>query len=245
MNEYELYADERRTGPFFWLGGLICTDKGRSRLLSKLSDVRLQYNLGREMKWARVSQAYYDAYRSWADVFLSDPFARYSLFQIGYSSSEWGGFRPRPGRKSTRDDKLASAYYQFLLVTFGPLHDSKRWWVYPDAGLFSKDAVFDRVEFLFNRTYKRAFGSKSSRVIRLVRPRDSSFTDLIQLADVLLGSFTCKVLNVHPSSPAKARLVTHCSDAIDGAPTTQRGIPRLSINYWVPSSQFPYESANK
>jgi hypothetical protein len=59
------------------------------------------------------------------------------------------------------------------------------------AGLFSKDAVFDRVEFLFNRTYKRAFGPKSSRVIRLVRPRDSSATDLIQLTDVLLGAFTC------------------------------------------------------
>jgi hypothetical protein len=185
MNEYELYADERQTRPFFWLGGVICTDKGRSRLLGKLLDVRSQYSLEREMKWRRVSRAYFDAYRSWVDVFLGDPFARFSLFQIDQSSNEWSTFRARPDRRSTRDDKLASAYYQFLLITFGPLHDSARWWVYPDAGLFSKDAVFDRVEFLFNRTYKRAFGPKSSRVIRLVRPRDSSATDLIQLADVL------------------------------------------------------------
>lgn len=113
----------------------------------------------------------------------------FSLFQIDRSSDDWATFRPRPDRKSRSDDKLASAYYQFLLVSFGPLHDSTRWWVYPDACLFSKDAVFDRVEFLFNRTYKRAYGSKSSRVIRLVRPRDSHATDLIQLADVLLGTF--------------------------------------------------------
>src|SRR5262245_3208380 len=243
MNEYELYADERQTRPFFWLGGVVSTDKGRSRLLGKLSHVRSQYNLQREMKWTRVSKAYFDAYQSWVEVFFNDPFARFSLFRIDYSSNEWSVFRPRPDRRSTRDDKLASGYYQFLLVTFGPLHDSTRWWVYPDAGLFSKDTVFDRVEFLFNRTYKLAFGPKSTRVIRLVRPSDSSATDLIQLADVLLGAFTCKVLGSRPSSPAKARLVTHCGDAIDRAPTTRSGFPRLSINHWVPPSQFPYEGA--
>ena len=243
MTEYELYADERRTDPFFWLGGVICTDNGRSRLLSKLADVRSKYALGREMKWTRISQAYFDAYRSWVDVFLGDPFARYSLFQIDRSGTEWRSFQPRPGRRPTRDDQLASAYYQFLLVTFGPLHDTKRWWVYPDEGLFSKDSVFERVEFLFNRTYKRAFGAKSSRTIRLVRPSDSSAADLIQLADVLLGVFTCKVLDVRPKSPAKARLVTHCGAVIDESPTTQRGLPRLSVSRWVPADQFSYGHA--
>jgi len=240
MTEYELYADERRTDRYFWLGGVICTDSGRSRLLNKLADVRSQYSLAREMKWAKISQAYFDAYRSWVDAFLDDQFARYSLFQIDRSSSEWRSFQPRPGRRPTRDDQLASAYYQFLLVTFGPLRDTKRWWVYPDAGLFSKDPVFDRVEFLFNRTYKRAFGTKSSRTIRLVRPSDSSATDLIQLADVLLGAFTCKVLDVRPSSPGKARLVAHCDAVISDSPTTQRGLPRLSVNRWVPADQFSY-----
>lgn len=240
MTDYELYADERRTDQFFWLGGLICTDSGRSRLLSKLADVRSQYALTREMKWTRISKAYFDAYRSWADVFLADPFARYTLFQIDRSSREWRSFQPRPGQRPTRDDQLASAYYQFLLVTFGSLHDTKRWSVYPDAGLFSKDSVFERVEFLFNRTYKRAFGNKSSRTIRLVRPSDSSVTNLIQLADVLLGAFTCKVLDIRPSSPEKARFVAHCGTVIDESPTTQRGLPRLTVNRWIPADQFSY-----
>jgi hypothetical protein len=65
-------------------------------------------------------------------------------------------------------------FYQFLLVTFGPLRDTKRWWVYPDSGLFSREAVLTRVEFLFNLTYKQAFGPKSSRIIRLARSCDSS-----------------------------------------------------------------------
>src|SRR5204862_5361581 len=46
-----------------------------------------------------------------------------------------------------------SVFYQFLLVSFGRLGDKKRWWVYPEAGFFSKDIVLDRVEFLLNRSY--------------------------------------------------------------------------------------------
>ncbi len=39
ITEYELYADERRpsrTGRWLWLGGVVCTDRGRARLLRGL-----------------------------------------------------------------------------------------------------------------------------------------------------------------------------------------------------------------
>lgn len=88
------------------------------------------------MKWGKVSQRYLEAYRAWVDVFFEDPFVRFSLFQIDRRSKEWVTFQPRPGRRLSQDDRLISAYYQFLLVTFGPLRDSKRWCVYPDAGCF-------------------------------------------------------------------------------------------------------------
>ena len=125
-----------------------------------------------EMKWEKVSRRYADAYRAWIDVFFEDPFARYSLFQIDVSGPAWNSFQPRTDQRASRDDRLASAYHQFLLVTFGTLRDTKRWWVYPDAGFFSRDSVLDRVEFLFNRTYKIAFGPQHSRIIRLARARD-------------------------------------------------------------------------
>jgi hypothetical protein len=88
---------------------------------------------------------------------------------------------------SNHDDPLVSAYYQFLLTTFGSLNDTQRSWMFPDAGYFSKDNVLQNVEFLFNRIYKKTFWPKSNRIIRLTTALDSKKNDLIQLADVLLG----------------------------------------------------------
>jgi hypothetical protein len=229
----------------------VCTNKGRARLLGGLSDVRTHYGLSEEivsdhgmrppeMKWEKISRYYLDAYRAWVDIFFEDPFARFSLFRIDSSSKEWTSFRPRPGRRRYQDDRLASAYHQFLLVTFGRLSDTKRWSVYPDAGLFSRDTVLDRVEFPFNRTYKLALGPKSSRIIRGAQARDSSVTDLVQLADVLLGAFSLHVVGDRPESPAKSQFVDHCATTLTTRPNTQRGLPRLSVESWVPPEHFSY-----
>jgi hypothetical protein len=243
VTEYELYADERRPSrenKWFWFGGVVCTDKGRSRLLAGLSNVRTQYSMSHEMKWGRASTYHFEAYRAWVDVFFNDPFVRFSLFRIDPSSPEWVSFQPRPARRPSGDDRLRSAYYQFWLVTFGPLRDTKRWWVYADKGLFRSDAELRRVEISFNRTYKRAFGPKSSRIIRLAQARDSKTTDLVQLADVLLGAFSLHVMDKRPKSPGRALLVEYCATMLGMKPTTQRGLPRLSFEHWVLPENFNY-----
>ena len=138
ITEYELYSDEREhgnaDGKHLLLGGVICTDNGRKRLRDALSHVRNEFCLSREMRWAKVSKAYLDAYKAWMDVYFADPYARFSLLTANLSGSEWADFRPNPKGRSSRDQKLVSVFYQFLLVSFGPLRDTKRWWVYPDAG---------------------------------------------------------------------------------------------------------------
>ena len=192
------------------------------------------------MKWGKVSVGYLDAYRQWADVFFDDPTSRFSVLWVDLSSRDWQSFRPRPDRRASQDDRLASVFYQFLLVTFGALRDTKRWWVYPDAGLFSRDTVLDRVEFLFNRTYKQAFGPKSSRIIRLARSRDSACTDLVQLADVLLGVLSFRVLSSTPDGAAKVDLVRHCLGRLDREPSTRRGLARLAFQKWQPPDRFKY-----
>jgi hypothetical protein len=244
ITEYELYSDERRVSfsgrRYLFVGGVVCTQTGRDRLLYSLSQVRSSYHLLHEMKWEKVSRRYLKAYKSWVDVFFDDPFSRFSVLWLELSSPDWQSFTPRPDRRASKDDRLASVFYQFLLVTFGPLRDMKRWWVYPDAGLFSRDTVLSRVEFLFNRTYKGAFGPKSSRIIRLARSRDSRRTDLIQLADVLLGALTFRILGSEPDSPAKRHLARYCSARLDREPRTRRGLERLMVRKWQPPARFKY-----
>ncbi len=180
IGEYEIYADEHyHAQRYLMVGGIICTDKRRESLRERLIQLRKEFGLAREMRWAKVSRQYLDAYKAWADVFLKDRFARFSLLVIDKTDPAWKQLRPRHKRRTSQDDRLASAFYQFLLVSFGKLTDMKRWWVYPDQGFFSRDIVLSRVEFLFNRTYKLAFGPKTSRIIRLMWARDSKAEDLI------------------------------------------------------------------
>ncbi len=245
ITEYELYSDEREhknaDGKHLVLGGVVCTDKGRERIRNALSNVRENLSLSHEMRWTKVSKAYLDAYKAWMDVFFNDPYARFSLHSTHLSGSKWNTFRPNRRKRPRRDDKRSSAFYQFLLVTFGPLRDTKRWWVYPDAGFFCQDEVLQQVEFLFNRTYKKAFGPKTSRIIRFARSTDSKSQDLIQLADLLLGASACSTLGPMPSSEAKRSLVEHWQQGLQKIPQTKKGLDRFSQYLWLPPDEFSYE----
>jgi hypothetical protein len=240
ITEYELYSDERKEKRnetrYLTIGGLICTDKGRDRLLAKLKDLREV--LTGEVGWKHVSPFYVQAYKAWLDVFFDDPHARYSVLSVNQTSQDWLTFRRQLHRSNSHDDPLASAYYQFLLVTFAPLRDSQRWCVYPDSGYFSRDKVLDRVEFLFNRTYKKAFGPKSSRIIRLARALDSKHADLIQLADLLLGCSACAEYSYTPQSSGRRALLMHFQDRLNATNLTKRGQRKISVRSWIPPEQF-------
>ena len=193
------------------------------------------------MRWGKVSPRHLQGYMEWVDAFFDDPHARYVMFSINRSTSDWRSFRAQFRGDSGNDLALASVYYQLLLVAFGPLRDTKRCWVYPDAGFFSRDSVLDRVEFLFNRTYKRAFGQKSSRIIRLARSLNSKISDLIQLTDILLACSVCTQYGYHPTSQARSSLLKHYGFRVTSSTgKTQRGLPRFSVREWVPQDRFNY-----
>lgn len=242
ITEYEVHSDERYehydASRYLFLGGVVSTDRGSERLRGRLTELRGAYNLQSEMRWQKVSKSYLDAYRAWLSTFFEDPHAKCVVLVVNCSGPDWRNFHPRPDRKPTRDDRLASVFYQFLLVTFGSLRDTKRWWVFPDAGFFSRDNVLDRVEFLFNRTYKRAFGSKTSRIIRLARALDSKRNDLVQLADLLLACSACAHLEKVPLATAKRELVEHYRREHQSVERTQRGLQKVSVSRWVPPQQL-------
>jgi hypothetical protein len=223
------------------IGGVICTYRGQERLLAELQQVRLSHALNEEMRWGKVSNRHLRGYMEWLDAFFDDPHVRYVMLSVNRSTSVWRSFRAQFRGSSANDLALASVYYQFLLVAFGPLRDTKRWWVYPDAGFFSRDSVLDRVEFLFNRTYKKAFGARSSRIIRLARSLDSKISDLIQLTDLLLACSACTQYHYRPTSQAKSNLLKHFVGRVAASTgRTQRGLPRCLVRAWVPQDQFNY-----
>jgi len=180
------------------------------------------------------------AYTSWVDVFLQDSYSRFCVLVIDTSGLDWRELKAECAGKTKSDRKRASAFHQFMLVSFGKLRDTKRWSVILDRGLFNRDERVDQVEFLFNRTYKKAFGPKVSRTIRMARPRDSKQEDLIQLADVLLGVVSHKVRQVTPGSIGRRGVFISCDEQLRKAPQTKTGLNKLEVHQWVPPSRFKY-----
>ncbi len=240
---YELYSDEHYHHipgrHYLILGGVVCTANRGERLKKSLLEVRTTLNLTKEMHWGNVSNKYLDAYKAWANVFLKDDLARFSLFIIDLSGSAWNNFNPRSTRTANLDDKLASAYYQFLLVTFGGIHDRISWNVYPDAGFYSRDKVVQRVGFLLNTTYKKALGPKRVRIIGRIGAQDSKRVDLIQLADVLLASLSYGVIpSPALTSAARLELVNYCMTGINQNLKDKYGRDRLVVKHWVLPEDF-------
>ena len=91
------------------------------------------------------------------------------------------------------------------------------------AGYFSKDEILKGVEFLFNRTYKKAFGPKSSRIICFARALDSKRSDLVQLADIMLACSAISHFSLTYQSPAKQALLQHFISRKNSSQVTQRG----------------------
>ena len=240
ITEYHLYSDERlHPKPYIILGGIVCTDKGADRIHDQLSKVRADYGLTREMRWTKISRKYSEEYTAWIDAFFQDNFSRFSMLVIDTSDPRWLQLKTSQ-RRTQSDSLLSSAFYQFLLTTFGKLRDTKRWHVFHDRGFFRRDEVINQIEFRFNSTYKKAFGSNTSRIIRSAQSRDSKQEDLIQLADVLLNVFSHFVLDIKVHNIAKCGMVDHGKNKLDRTPKTKRGFDKLSVHQWVHPSDFEY-----
>jgi len=106
------------------------------------------------------------------------------------------------------------------------------------ADYFSKDEILKGVEFLFNQTYKKAFGPKSSRIIWFARALDSKRSDLVQLADIMLACSAISHFSLTYQSPAKQALLQHFISRKNSSQVTQRGLRKVVVRSWVPPERF-------
>src|SRR5437016_4356418 len=115
ITEYELYSDERKEkhngNSYPTIGGLVCTDKGRDRLLAKLKPLRGV--LTGEVRWKKISTFMLELW-AWVDFFVDDSYTRYFLLLVNQTSSSWQAFRRQLHRTKNQHDPLAYADYQFL-----------------------------------------------------------------------------------------------------------------------------------
>jgi len=128
ITEYELYSDERyQDSSSLLLGGVICTEQRRAILESALRKVRSEAILTHEMRWAKISKKYLDAYKAWIDVFFDDPYPRFSLLRVNLSDHY--GDRSVPG--TTAGQQRMTNWHLFsinsCLYLSAHCEDTKRW----------------------------------------------------------------------------------------------------------------------
>lgn len=198
-----------------------------------------------EMKWKKIrdSKLDFEAYKDWVNVFFEDRFARYVLFSVNKSDPIFTNFyrQKRRGnnpeeRKVAYQEGLSAVFHQFLLHAFGMLHDTKRWLVYPDKGLFRQE-VLEMTKKQFNLSYKFP---KSSNNICSMQPRESDEDDLLQLADVLLGAFSHDYFHASVEKDTQKDILIHCRTAIQQNGFTERKLPKLDCTDWVLEDQYDY-----
>ena len=238
VDEYIVYSDEYEdpSKQYIMYGGIVCTEKRSKILNNQLKEIHERLDLG-EMKWVKVTKNYLGKYKEWVDVFIDDRFARFSILVIDQRGYAWRNFRPTGlNGKITNDEKFPDAYHRFLRMTFRKIQETARWTVYHDEGHFKLERAHEIAKH-FNKTHK--YRPNESNVIRRMKMLNSQHDYRIQLVDVLLGALSYHAIGDIPTAStkrasARRELFEHIMRAIEKAPKTQKGLDKVTINWFHP-----------
>jgi hypothetical protein len=185
IQDYHIYADETLLrGPIaFAFGALICTPRRAQILAGEIRKVRREVGYFGELKWNKTSEASIALHTRVVKISFDDRFARFSLMNIkkGHGWRSWG---------QSEEERFFKAYYLFLMSTVGPF---SRYDVYLDERPLQKRYRWKTLHFLMNKNRRQSWDLKRKN-IRTLAPIDSKSSDLLQLADLLLGSQTTSAL---------------------------------------------------
>ena len=181
VQDYDLYADESfLCGPVaFAFGALICTPRRAEILGALLAQLRATTGYSSEVKWSKTSRETFPIHRAFVDAFFDDRFARCSILQAvkGHAWHKWA---------NTDEERFFKSYYVFLMRNAGPF---SRYRVFLDTKPLQKPYRWTTLHYLVNRS-RRYNWDLRRRNIRFLDPIDSHSSDLLQVADLLLGCAT-------------------------------------------------------
>lgn len=140
------------------------------------------------------------AYKAFADVFLEDRYARFSVMRVERNNS-WRNWA------RTNEERFFRTYYAFLRRVM--------------SGYCSYDVHLDHLQakrwrwnslrYALQRAAVRDEYAAGKRLVPRLRAVDSKTSDLLQLTDVLLGAWTAAA-----TSPHKAELQKHVRERAGG-----------------------------
>lgn len=181
-----LFCDESETNsPQFYIGGIECSRRRSEILCERIAEMRRHNNFYHEFKWQKIgnNKKYIGIYKELLDIFITDEFSKMYIirFNKGEDWKRWS---------SNEDQRFFKCYYYFLMWALKPF---ARYEIYADEKSLIKDYYWDSLYWSLTNTFKArdtGYTYDNKKVIEKVEAVDSKAEDLIQLADVLIKSFT-------------------------------------------------------
>jgi hypothetical protein len=228
-----IYCDESRqtADRYMVIGGLIIDRAHEVRWAELMARYRDEYNMHAELKWSKVSRQKLPEYKALIDLFCRvNRAVHFKAIVVDTHEID--------NRRYNKNDAELGFYklmYQFLLHSFGSyLHPADRCLVFVDQRTTSRYKLSTLCAILNNGLCKKY--PRLERPVRNIQALDSKSSDLIQLADVLMGAIGYEMNGANLRVGAKeakvllARYIAECLGLPHLQTQTARG--RLEFSIW-------------
>ena len=195
-----IYCDESRqtADRYMVIGGVIARREDELLFNQAMTLYRRGQNMGAELKWTKVSDQKLVEYRALVDLFFS--LNRAIAFKAIIIDTQ-----EIDHRTHNRNDAELGFYklmYQFLLHSFGvELRQHDRCLVFLDQRT-TRNYKLSTLCAILNNGLRKKYGL-SQQPVRNIQPTDSKQSDLIQVADVLMGAIGYEMNGAHTRTGAK------------------------------------------
>lgn len=195
-----IYCDESRqtADRYMVIGGVILTREMEEQFAQTMSLYRAGNNMHAELKWSKVSNQKLREYQSLVDLF-------FSLNRAIHFKSIVIDTHEIDHRRFNKSDSELGFYklmYQFLLNSFGRyLQPEDQCIIHLDQRTTSYYKLSTLCAILNNGLHKKY--PQLHKPVRNIQATDSKKSDLIQVADVLMGAIGYQMNDAHVRTEAK------------------------------------------
>ncbi|WP_294196852.1 DUF3800 domain-containing protein [uncultured Sphingomonas sp.] len=230
MLEYLIYSDESVSkGDYFsnFYGGALVTSRDDATVRRVLAEKKAALNLGGEVKWQKITEAYEGKYIELMDAFFDLIESNKVKVRIMFTQNM---FRRRGLTADQRDQQYFILYYQFIKHAFGLRHrtndEPARLRLLLDQLPDTREKIERFKGFVVGLNSNPAFRRAGLSIAREdIADVDSKQHDLLQCLDVVLGSMQFRLNDKHLEIPpgqrrrgkrtrAKERVYRHISKRI-------------------------------
>lgn len=206
---YHVYCDESRqtNERFMVLGGILVTGQGVEGIEKQIMQCRDDTKMHAELKWGKVGDAKLEEYRAFVDLFFALNKSDHAHFH-SMCIDTWK-LNHKLYNEGDRETGFYKFYYQLLLHSFGGKYlrgsDDTKLLLYLDRR--NTSYKLSKLKEVLNRGIEKTYKVKNQPFVT-VEARDSKSSNLLQLADILMGAVGFQKNGYHRQPGAKKSKVS-------------------------------------